>query len=161
MLAVALLGGAVGCEEKKPGLYIRDPGNTWNEITVGITLSLEVTLSEAPPATDKIYVEVENRYTDLASVDPMTLVYKGDAGEKAKSVKIKGLKAGSVTLTFTIRGTSQSRIFTFQVKGERPPGDFGLAPDYGPRDKGTLPDTARTVDQGATDKGAADKGVGG
>jgi hypothetical protein len=156
-ICLVLVGGALlaGCSgDNKVSTYIKAWSVPIDQITVGQTTPpLPVELSAAP-TTDKLYVDVENTHTQLVLVDPMLLTYKVD--EVKKTVTLKGVAPtpGTTTISvkFTIRGSTESREMEFRVVGSLTP-DSGPMPDLGPQpDKGTP-----QPDKGAPDTATADK----
>jgi hypothetical protein len=136
--ALVLVGTlATGCGEDPPGLYITMWSGAFSSIQVGQEAKHSIQLSQVP--VDKVYVDVENTYPDIAFVDPMTLSFKDKASGQ---VTIKGLKVGKVTLTFKLRENGHTRPFSFEVVDQATT-DFGIAPDRGKPDSGPpAPDTS-------------------
>lgn len=116
----ALLSGVAGCGSDSPGLYITMWSGAFSSLLVGQEAKLSVQLSQVP--TGKVYVDVENSYPDLATVDPMTVAFQDVA---KKEVTIKGKNPGKPTLIFKLRENGATRNFSFEVVSQ-PSFDGGL-----------------------------------
>ena len=120
-MALALvLSGAVGCGSDEPGLYITMWSGAFSSLVVGQEAKLSVQLSQVP--TGKVYVDVENSYPDLATVDPMTIPFQDVA---KKDVTVKGNNPGKATLVFKLRENGATRNFSFEVVNQ-PSFDAGV-----------------------------------
>jgi hypothetical protein len=143
LVALGLGSALTACGSNPVGIYIKVWGNPPAIITVGVSTSVTLTLSEA--VKNKTFVDINNPYPELVTVDPSDfLTFKAD--EWQKSFTLKGVKEsnGNIALTFTIRDTNppEKRDLNFRVAGPTIP-DSGKPLDYG----APPPDQAVVVDQ--------------
>ncbi len=110
LVLAASIAGLAGCGSDPPGLYITMWSNAFSELLVGQEAKLSVQLSQVP--TTKVYVDVENSFSDLCTVDPMTIPFQDVA---KKDVTVKGLNVGNPTVIFKLRENGTTRSLSFKV----------------------------------------------
>jgi hypothetical protein len=152
-LVLAGMMATAACGSDPPGLYITMWSNPFSTLQVGQEAKLSIQLSQVP--AEKRYVDVENSYKDIASVNPEIVPFKDTAKNE---VTIKGLKPGNATLLFKLRDSSNdARKLDFAVVDQSST-DFGVGP--APDKSAPAPDkSAPAPDKGtpAPDTASSDK----